>query len=88
MCGLMTMLRMWIFCLMMACDVTSCLHHVFVFSIVMFVCNFHLSEGTRYMPKYLEATFWDRVEMGLYVGFEYIWFEFRFVGASGDGAFG
>lgn len=44
------------------------------------------------MPRYVDASFWDRVEkglfLGLYVGFEYICFEFRFVGAYGDDALG
>ena len=44
------MLRIWIFCLMMANDVMSCLFGFLVFSIVMHVCNFHLIEGTDVCP--------------------------------------
>ena len=65
--GFMTVLRMWIFCLMEAGDVISCLLCFFVFSIVMSLCVFHLSEGTRCIPKYVYDSFWERVGKGLFL---------------------
>jgi hypothetical protein len=51
MVGLVTMLRMRIFCLILADDAMSCLLCFFVFFSVMSVCNIYLSEGTRCMPR-------------------------------------
>ena len=65
-------------------------YFLFLFLVLCLFAIF--SEGTRCMPRYVDASFWDRVEkglfLGLYVGFEYICFEFRFVGAYGDDALG
>lgn len=31
----------------------------------MFLCNFHLNDGTKCMPRYVFASFWDIVGKGL-----------------------
>ena len=51
MSGLMTMLKKWICCLMLARDIMSC----FFFlnnSIGMSLCNYHLSEEVRSKPHF------------------------------------
>ena len=49
----MTVSAILIFCFIVVGHITRAWHYLITLAVVVFICVFHLSEGARFIPRYV-----------------------------------
>ena len=63
----MTVSAILIFCFIVAGHVTRAWHCLITLAVVVFICVFHLSDGARFIPRYVYGSCWFRAGIGWFL---------------------